>query len=292
MTYRFRAACATLRLDPGHLPIRDRAVLRILNRCRAATALQLAVLAYRNRHYAQIRLRRLWDLGYLERAVLPPTRSRGGAPFAYRLSSACRARLGYGPRPWRGPGYLAHTLDAVEAVCGLLGSGDPERNPVVTLWLPESIVGDALPDGPDADTVVVLNAAMGSGVLCLEIDEATQHVTPIRAKLRAYRRALADRPGWHLLVVVPTAARRNWLRRIVRVEDVGSVSAWVVTIVDLRRGGIDVRLVPIVGLSPPPPLRQILADPRPRQSATSVGSRAWLELLGSGGGEEPGELLV
>ena len=79
LTYSFRAAAAALRLDPGHLPIRDRAVLRILNRARLANAEQLGVLVYRNRHYAQIRLRRLWDLGYLERTGPPPPSGISGS---------------------------------------------------------------------------------------------------------------------------------------------------------------------------------------------------------------------
>ena len=117
-----------------------------------------------------------------------------------------------------------------------------------------------------------------------------QHVAPIRDKLRAYRRALADRPEWHLVFVVPTAARQTWLRRIARAEDVGSASAWTVTMDDLRRGGIDARLLPIVGSSTPT-LREVLADPQPRRSSTPVGSRAWLGLLGSGGGEQTDALL-
>jgi len=47
MTYRFRAARTALARDPGHLPMRDRAVLRILNRTGAATVAQLTILAYR-----------------------------------------------------------------------------------------------------------------------------------------------------------------------------------------------------------------------------------------------------
>lgn len=292
MTYRFRPACTTLRRDPGHLRVRDRAVLRILNRSEAATAAQLAVLAYGNRRLAQARLRQLWQWGYLDRSTLPPIGPRGGAPYAYRLSSACLHRLGYRRTPRRGPGYLAHTLDAVEAVCSLIATSDPEAEPLVQLWLPESIVADALPTGPVPDAVVVLACATGAGVVCLEIDESTQHVAPIRNKLHAYRRALADRRHWHLLFVVPTAARRTWLRRIARAEDTGSASVWVATMDDLRRGGIDARLMPIVGPSAPPTLRQILADPQLRRSATPVGSRVWLALLGSGGGEESREILV
>jgi hypothetical protein len=43
MTYRFRPACITVQRDPGHLGVRDRAVLRILNRTEIATVAQLAV---------------------------------------------------------------------------------------------------------------------------------------------------------------------------------------------------------------------------------------------------------
>ena len=39
-------------------------------------------------------------------------------------------------------------------------------------------------------------------------------------------------------------------------------------------------------------LQALLSDARPRRSTSPVASRAWLELLGSGGGEERGELLA
>ena len=129
---------------------------------------------------------------------------RGGAPYAYRLAPAAAHRLGYRRTPWHGPGYLAHTLDAVEAVCAIVRSTDPETKPSVALRLPESIAGDLLPDGPLPDAVIVLESGSGSAVVCLEIDEHAQHRTPIRDKLAAYRRALDGRPGWHALFVVPT----------------------------------------------------------------------------------------
>ena len=292
MTYRFRSACTTLRRDPGHLRVRDRAVLRILNRSEVATAAQLAVLAYGNRRLAQARLRQLWQMGYLERSTLPPTGPRGGAPFAYRLSSACLHRLGYRRNPWRGPGYLAHTLDAVEAVCALIRTSDPEAEPLVQLWLPESIVADALPNGPVPDTIIVLNARTGSGVVCLEIDESTQHVAPIRDKLRAYRQAIGGRSGWHALFVVPSRARGGWLRRVAQGCDLGGLSLIVVTGDDLHRRGIAAELASAAGPSRTLPLGTLLSDGRPRRSATPVATRAWLEMLGSGGGEERGELLV
>ena len=292
MTYRFRPACTTLRRDPAHLRVRDRAVLRILNRSQAATAAQLAVLAYGHRRLAQRRLRQLWQWGYLERTTLPPLGPRGGAPYAYRLASACLHRLGYGRAPWRGPGYLGHTLDAVEAVCALVRVADSEGRPGVQLWLPESIVGDALPAGPVADAVVVLAGAAGSGVVCLEIDESTQHVAPIRAKLRAYRRAIGGRPGWHALFVVPSTARGGWLRRIARGRDLDGLSLFVVTADALHRDGAAAELASVVGPARTLTLEALLSDAWPRRSATPVATPAWLDLLGSGGGEEPGELLA
>jgi hypothetical protein len=113
----------------------------------------------------------------------------------YRLAPAAVARLGYAPRPWRGPGYIAHTLHAVEAVCALVRSTDPETRPTVLRWLPESIVVDVLPAGPAADTVVIIAAVGGPATVCLEIDEGNQHLAPIRDKLRAYGTALDGASG-------------------------------------------------------------------------------------------------
>ena len=53
---------------------------------------------------------------------MPPAGTRGGAPHAYRLSPAAAERLGYVRARMRGPGYLAHTLDSVEAVCALVAA--------------------------------------------------------------------------------------------------------------------------------------------------------------------------
>ena len=282
MTHAFHAAVPALRLDPGQLPIRDRAVLRILNRARLANAEQLGILVYRNRHYAQIRARRLWDLGYLERSGLPPPTGIGGAPYVYRLAPAAIARLGYAPRRWRGPGYVAHTLDGIEAVCALVRSTDPDRDPVVLRWLPESIVPDVLPDGPAADTVIVIAADDGPATVCLEIDEGNQHVAPIGAKLHAYRGALADRPGWHVLFVVPTPDRAAWLRRAAR--GAGEVPAWVTTLDEIRDRGPGARLAPVARGAATQVLDRLTAGPAPL-AGPPVGSRRWLELLGSGGAE-------
>ena len=285
MTYRFRAARTALARDPGHLPLRDRAVLRILNRTGAATAAQLTTLAYRNRRLAQDRLRRLWTWGYLERTTLPPAGTRGGAPYAYRLAPAATRRLGYRRTPWRGPGYLAHTLDAVEAVCAIVRSTDPETRPIVALWLPESIAGDLLPGGPLPDAVIVLESGTGPAVVCLEIDEHTQHRTPIRDKLAAYSRALDARPGWHVLFVVPSPDRARWLRRVGRDAGAGEARAWVTTLDELRSAGAAARLAPIAGQPSGTAALADLATGPAMPSTAPVGTVRWLEVLGSGGSE-------
>ncbi len=154
------------------------------------------------------------------------------------------------------------------------------------LWLPESIVADLAPDGTAPDAIVVLVTETGSGVLCLEIDEATQHIAPIHDKLRAYHRALDGRRGWHALFVVPSAARRSWLLRVAARLDLAGADLWTVVAVDLGRAGIGVPLTRLGGQALTAPLRDVLVDPRSRLSATPVASRAWLELLGSGGGED------
>ncbi len=285
MTYRFRAARTALARDPGHLPLRDRAILRILNRTGAATVAQLTILAYRNRRLAQARLRRLWEWGYLERTTLPPAGPRGGAPYAYRLAPAAARRLGYQRSPWRGPGYLAHTLDSVDAVCALVAVSDPETDPRLLLWLPESIAADVLPAGPLPDAVVVLAAVSGALVLCLELDEGNQHATPIRDKLIGYRRSLDGRPGWHAVFIVPTAGRAAWLSRLGARIDPPSPATWITTLDELRGRGTEARIVPIsrgsssattIGVLPPGP---------PRSSPAPVGTTRWLDLIGSGGSE-------
>lgn len=291
MASRFESASSTLRRDPAHLRVRDRAVLRILNRAGAATSAQLTVLAYGNRRLAQRRLERLWRFGLLERSRQPPAASQAGAPYAYRLSAACRRRLG-APRPRsRGPGYLGHTLDAVDAVCALVRTPARDGGSIVQLWLPERLAARILAPGPEPDAIVVLADDAGSGVLCLEIDEGSQHLAPIRAKLEAYRRALAGRAGWHVVFVVPGPARASWLARLAGSLELAGLSLWSMPRAVLAGSGADARLTGLRPRAASRTVRELLVDPTPRRSPTPVGSRAWIELLGTGGGEEADDLL-
>ncbi len=276
------------RLDLGLLDIRDRACLRLLRRVEVATPDQLAVLIYPSRRTAFRHLRRLWQLGLLERAPLPPI--RGGIPVAYRLTRRGMNRLGYTDRRVGGLAHLRHALDTVTAVCALMSSRPDRLEPQhVQLWLPDSTAVDAGIEPARPDSVVVLQVDGGSGVLCLETDEATEHAPQIRSKLAAYERVLADRVGWHLVLVVPTAARLAWLRRVGRFRLDGR--AWGAVLADLESDGLNAAVFPLGRAAQPRVLRSVLEDPRPRRSATPVGSDAWIELLGSGGGEELDEVL-
>lgn len=276
------------RLDLGLLDIRDRACLRLLRRIEVATPDQLAVLIYPSRRTAFRHLRRLWQLGLLERAPVPPI--RGGIPIAYRLTRRGMNRLGYSDRRTGGLAHLRHALDIVTAVCALVRrrSDRPEPQPV-QLWLPESIAADAGIDPALPDSVVVLQVDGRSGVLCLETDEATEHAPQIQAKLAVYERVLANCVGWHVVFVVPTTARQSWLRRVARPNLSGR--GWGVVLADLESDGLEAPVVPLDRSGQARSLRSVLDANRTRRSATPVASDAWIELLGSGGGEELDEAL-
>jgi hypothetical protein len=281
-------------VDPGFLSYRDRAALRILYRADVATTSQLTTLAYSRRQTAQERLTVLYRAGYLERAILPPS-SRGGAPFAFRVSPRGRRRLGYDPLTRSRAGtQLRHSLNIVETVCALVhaGGGDTTE-PLVQAWLSEVMAHDLLPRTyPDA--LVALQAPSGSGVLCLEIDESTERGPVIRDKLGRYEAALRPKTGWHVLFVAGSAERVGFLARTGRHK--GGYpglagSAWALVLPELRTRGLDagvVALNPGIGRTT---LGALLTDPTPRRCPTPVGTDAWLRELGHGGHEDFDEAL-
>jgi len=278
-------------LDVGLLPVVDRACLRLLGRCEAATPEQLARLVYRSRRTAQKRLRRLWQLGLVERALLPP--AHGGIPVAYRVSVRGRERLGYPARRKEGVTHLRHTLDTVEAVCALVGDNrDDLATLPVALWLTESMSRDVLGGEVHPDAIVALDQAGGSAVICLEIDEATQHGPIIQGKFEAYERALTGRAGWHLLFVAPNGDRVDWIRTLARSRPGQTLAGrgWAVTLGALRAGGPH---APLRSLGPgraEPSLAALATDRGRRRSSAPVGSAAWVELLGYGGAEDTAAL--
>ena len=269
-----------IEIDTGSLPMRDRVCLRLLVRCGAATSVQLARLVYDRVHETQRRLLRLHRAGLLERITVADT-PPGRAEFAYRVGQIGHQRLGTrrSPAP---PTYVRHALDTVDAVCALNRSRDREHPPV-QLWLTDTMTADILGRFVRPDSIAVVTTDAGSAVLALEIDEGTEHRRTIRAKLAAYRRPLAIRPNWHLLVVVPRPIRAAWMVRVAASLELGPRS-WVVTRTDLARDSLDTFLRPLDPTQSPASIRSLLKPPR-RLLPAPLGSHAWLELLAAGGGE-------
>ena len=151
-----------------------------------------------------------------------------------------------------------------------------------------------LPAEVRPDSVVVIQLAGGSAVLCLEIDEATEHSPTIRARLVPTSAALAGRDGWHLIWVVPTQERLGWLRRVARWDQRIGLErcSWGLVLDELRTAGLRARTQPSAGAARPCPLEAVIADQRLRPCPTPVGSPGWIRLLGSGGAEETDEALT
>ena len=275
-------------LDVGLLSFRDRACLRLLYRAGVATADQLTAIIFPSRRTALRRLRRLWQLGLLERAPLAP--ERGGIPVVYRLSRRGSKRLGYVDTRTGGVSRVRHTIDIVDAVCALVRSTPGS----VQLWLTEPMTDDVLPTDVRPDSVVVVQLDGGSAVLCLEIDEATEHSPMIRARLGAYERALARRDGWHVVWVVLTEERLGWLRRVACWDQRPGLAghSWGLVLNDLRTAGFAAATRSVGWSGDAVPLAAVISDPRPRRCSTPVGAPAWIRVLGAGGAEETDEALV
>ena len=249
---------------------------------------------YTRRQTTQERLTTLYRAGYLERAILPPS-TRGGAPYAFRVSPRGRRRLHYDPLTRARAGtQLRHSLNGVETVGALVqATGDGSSEPLVQAWLTESMAHDLLPKTyPDA--VVVLQAATGSAVLCLEIDESTERGPVILDKLARYETALRYKPGWQLLFVAGSAERVASMARTGRFKGgyAGLAGkAWALVLSELRTRGLE---APIVALNPGIPrttLGALLVDPTTRRCPTPVGTDAWLRVLGYFGLEDLDEAL-
>jgi hypothetical protein len=123
-------------------------------------------------------------LTFAHRAEIRP--SATSAPAAPATRTEPRRRRG----PWRGPGDGGYTLDEVEAVCALVRSTDPEADPAVLRWLPDSML---VPEGPAADAVVVI-ATDGPAPVCLEPRPRPSHgcVVAVDRDQLAHQR---DRPS-------------------------------------------------------------------------------------------------
>jgi hypothetical protein len=279
-------------VDPGLLPYRARACLRILYRADVATSAQLTTLVYRRRQTAQERLSALYRLGYLDRAVLPPS-ARGGAPLAFRVSAKARRRLGYRSLTrFRAGTQVRHSLNVVETVCALVRATPRSDEPLVQLWYPEYNAADLLPR-VYPDSIVALQAPSGSAVLCLEIDEGTEHGPQLRDKLARYGDALAGRSGWHVVFVAPSRRRVDFLARVARRSSSSALigRVWALVLGELSSAGFGTTLAPASLGRRRLPLGELVTDAVPRRCPTPVGTDSWLEVLGTGGFEKADEAL-
>jgi hypothetical protein len=280
-------------VDPGLFRYRDRACLRILYRCDVATTAQLTTLVYRRRQTAQERLSALYHVGYLDRAVLPPS-TRGGAPLAFRVSAKARRHLGYlSLTRFRAGTQLRHSLNVVETVCALVRATPPSGESLVQLWYPECLAADLLP-GVYPDSVVALQTPSGSAVLCLEIDEGTEHGPQLRDKLARYSDALRGRSGWYVVFVAPSRERVDLLARVAK-RGGGfpglAERAWALVLGEISSTGLASNSVPLFQGGPRLALGELVTDPLPRRCPTPVATDAWLQVLGYGGDEETDEAL-
>jgi nucleotide-binding universal stress UspA family protein len=145
------------------------------------------------------------------------------------------------------------------------------------------------------DSVVALQAESGSAVLCLEIDEATEHGPDIRDKLARYADALADRRGWHVVFVAPSRERVAFLARVAR-RNGGypalAGQAWALVLGELGAGGLATGVIPLFPGSHRMTLGELVTDPVPQRCLTPVGTDAWLKVLGTGGAEETDDALL
>jgi hypothetical protein len=189
---------------------------------------------------------------------------------------------------------MRHALDCVEAVCALVRAARTAQVPTsVELWLPESTAGDAGLPPARPDGIVVLQQGNRSAVVCLEIDEASEHAPQIRAKLDTWATIFATRPELVLLFVVPTESRLSWLRRNAGAGRRPALEGRSFGVVagDLASAGLEAPAWPVAWRGERRPVASLIAEPRPRRSGTPVGSDAWIELLGSGGGEDVDRVL-
>lgn len=282
------------RFDLLALSTRERACLRILLRAKVATTNHLTTLVYHRRQTTQLKLVRLYRTGLVERTALPPV-ERGGAPLVFRISRLGRRRLGY-PRLTRAEAgmQLRHDLHVLDAVCSLLCPHPlaPDGYPIAAWCTPA--MSTRFIDDVKPDALLALQLSTGSAVVCLEVDEGTEHAPMIRDKLERYADALEDRPGWHLVFVVGWPERAAWMARllggIVDERDALHAQAWAVTMEALAADGLEAPIRSLAWRDAERPLASLCVDPEDRRSDAPVGSEAWLRMIGSGAGEDLGAL--
>ncbi|MGA5823426.1 replication-relaxation family protein [Kitasatospora sp. NPDC094028] len=236
------------RLSAIRLTEVDEAILRAVNRFQYMTAAQVGRLLYPRSHdenrYAQRRLRRLAEAGYLLRLRELPTPRFGSAPHVFTLADKGRKHLTtrglalgssyYRPseeqqKAWDNP-FMEHTLAAVDVLVAaeLLSQQCPAVS-IPRLLTERQLKREAVrvqPAGyPDARRVAVIPDAWfellvgdESIYVALELDRGTEEQKYWRRKVAALTawamgpyRGRFDADNLTIATVVPTEARREQL---------------------------------------------------------------------------------
>jgi hypothetical protein len=144
------------------------------------------------------------------------------------------------------------------------------------------------------DSVVALQTPAGSSVLCLEIDEGTEHGPDIRAKLARHADGFRSRTGWHVVFVAGGRERVDFLARVAKRK--GGYAgvrgqARAIVLGELQAHGLSAIAAPLAVGGRRMALAALLIDLRPRRCSTPVATDPWLRVLGFGGGEDTDEAL-
>ena len=161
-------------------------------------------------------------------------------------------------------------------------------------WLTAPMAGRILGSAIEPDGVVILQLQARSAVVCIELDEGTEHHPVIIDKLERYAAELRDRNGWHLLLVVPGRPRLVRVRRLARRPGLATLRghAWITLLADVRRRGLGADAYPAWSVDGPVALANLIDDQRDRSSDAPVASDAWLGMLATGGVEDFDRLLA
>ncbi len=161
-------------------------------------------------------------------------------------------------------------------------------------WLTAPMAAKVFGGRVEPDGVVVLQLREQSAVVCIELDEGTEHHPVIIHKLERYATQLGNRAGWHLLFVVPGRERLMRIRRLARRPALARLHghAWVALLADVRRRGLATNTYPAWSTDGPIALAMLVDDERDRRSDAPVGSDAWLAMLATGGVEDFDRLLA
>jgi len=292
----------------ANLTSRDIAILMALDQYRYLDRQLLQDLFFEGPRSCQLRLRYLTsqDLVICWQAVLQP--GRQPRPSVFLLSARGASLLGRvcqsprGPFVWRAEHartrafHLDHDLGANGFFVALARASRALDGEGLYHWVGERtcrrVYEEEGQPGPIPDGWGRYLVPEGEVVFFLEWDRGTEQRRRLRMKVSRYDRYFRGRRDAaqnQVLFVVPSAARENEVRRVIRgtIEAGGEESCrfWTATVERLREMGVLGRIwISMDGMSEPV---QLAALPRQRRScrpaASSIGKPGWWERRPGGG---------